>query len=75
MSNSNNSKNKSAGIVIDERVLDMVFSEVEKYEEYLRSPQEKAQYRRHLKEYRDNIRAKAKESSAAEINESEGVSE
>ena len=64
---SSNGRNKSvSGVVIDERVLDMVFSEVVKYEEYLRTPQEKAQYRRKLKEYRDNIRAKAKESEASE---------
>ena len=64
---SNNGRNKSvSGVVIDERVLDMIFIEILKYEEFLRTPQEKAQYRRKLKEYRDNIRAKAKESEASE---------
>ncbi|MBR1603843.1 MAG: hypothetical protein IJ667_10440 [Synergistaceae bacterium] len=70
---SNNGRNKSvSGVVIDERVLDMIFIEILKYEEFLRTPQEKAQYRRKLKEYRDNIRAKAKESEASE---SEGEAE
>lgn len=62
------SNNKNKNLVIDERVLDLIFNKVGEYEEFLAGPQQKAQFRRHLKMYRDEIRAGAKEADNSNAN-------